>query len=70
MRLTALHLTGLWLTHPPIACQYVNEMMTLSLHGAETVDEELNGEIGERQVAGREYALLVQSADPELAEVS
>jgi hypothetical protein len=37
---------------------------------SESVDEELDGEILESQISAREYATLIESADPELTEVS
>jgi len=36
---------------------------------AEAVDEELDGELVESQVAAQEYSMLIQSSDIELAEV-
>lgn len=69
MRLASLHMSGLWLQHPEICCLYVPELKTLSLHGADAVDEELDGEIGDTEVAAREYFMLAQSADPELMEI-
>jgi hypothetical protein len=33
MRLTALHITGLWLQYPTIAIFYVKQLKLLSLHG-------------------------------------
>jgi hypothetical protein len=36
---------------------------------AEAVDEELDGELVESQVAAREYSMLIQSSDIELTEV-
>ncbi|KAJ7549851.1 hypothetical protein O6H91_07G072000 [Diphasiastrum complanatum] len=68
MRLTALHLTGLWLEYPAIACLYISELKSLSLHGGESVDEELDGEIAESKIAAREYYTLMKSSDPELTE--
>jgi hypothetical protein len=68
MRLTALHITGLWLQYPTIAIFYVKQLKLLSLHGGEAVDEELDGELIESQVAAREYSMLIQSSDIELTE--
>ncbi|KAH8973918.1 hypothetical protein BDL97_01G073400 [Sphagnum fallax] len=68
MRLTALHITGLWLQYPTIAIFYVKQLKLLSLHGGEAVDEELDGELVESQVAAREYSMLIQSSDIELTE--
>ncbi|GBG75876.1 hypothetical protein CBR_g21119 [Chara braunii] len=69
MRLTVMHVCGLWLLHPNVALVYLPEIRALALHGADVVDEELDGEIGDGQVACSEYATLLQSADPELTEI-
>ncbi|KAL3677602.1 hypothetical protein R1sor_027550 [Riccia sorocarpa] len=68
MRLTALHITGLWLSFPETATCYMKELKQLTLYGGESVDEELDGEILESESAAREYATLIQSSDPELTE--
>ncbi|CAM6117416.1 unnamed protein product [Calypogeia fissa] len=68
MRLTALHITGLWLMFPGTTIFYMPEIKKLALHGGESVDEELDGEIIESQISAREYATLIESADPELSE--
>ncbi|KAL2636392.1 hypothetical protein R1flu_007871 [Riccia fluitans] len=68
MRLTALHITGLWLSFPETATCYMKELKKLSLYGGESVDEELDGEILESDSAAQEYATLIQSSDPELTE--
>ncbi|KAH8949071.1 hypothetical protein BDL97_10G011000 [Sphagnum fallax] len=68
MHLTALHITGLWLQYPTTAIFYVEQLKLLTLHGGEAVDEELDGELVESQVGAREYSMLIQSSDIELAE--
>ncbi|KAG6543303.1 hypothetical protein Mapa_015217 [Marchantia paleacea] len=68
MRLTALHITGLWLLFPETTTFYMQELKKFSLYGGEAVDEELDGEILESHTAAREYATLIQSSDPELTE--
>jgi tRNA guanosine-2'-O-methyltransferase len=65
MRLTALHITGLWLQYPTTAIFYVEQLKSLPLHRGEAVDEELDGELIESQVAAREYSMLIQSSDIE-----
>jgi tRNA guanosine-2'-O-methyltransferase len=50
-RLTALHITGPWLRYPTTAIFYIKQLKLLSLHGGEAVDEELDGELVESQVA-------------------
>ncbi|KAH7425675.1 hypothetical protein KP509_11G065800 [Ceratopteris richardii] len=68
MRLTAMHVSGMWLKYPNIVQYYVKELKLLSLHGGESVDEELDGQVSENLEAAREYSFLTQSLDPELVE--
>lgn len=68
MRLSALHLTGMWLLYPATITFYIKELKLLTLHGSVAIDEDLDGELLENYVAAREYLTLVQSTDPELTE--
>ncbi|KAI5079464.1 hypothetical protein GOP47_0004943 [Adiantum capillus-veneris] len=68
MRLTSMHVAGMWLRFPAITQYYIEELKLLSLHGGESIDEELDGQISENLQAAREYLSLMQSLDPELIE--
>lgn len=68
MRLTALHLTGMWLIYPATITFYLKQLKLLTLHGSVAIDEDLDGELLDNYVAAREYMTLVQSTDPELTE--
>ncbi|MCO5564235.1 hypothetical protein L7F22_017893 [Adiantum nelumboides] len=68
MRLTAMHVAGMWLKFPAVTEYYIEELKLLSLHGGESVDEELDGQISENLQAAKEYFSLMQSLDPELIE--
>eukprot|EP01018_Ginkgo_biloba_P005248 Gb_26193 [translate_table: standard] len=68
MRLTALHVTGLWFSYPATIKFYMKELKLLTLYGGVSIDEDLDGELQENSAAAREFAMLVQSTDPELTE--
>eukprot|EP00850_Spirogloea_muscicola_P013167 SM000088S23708 [mRNA] locus=s88:254230:265415:+ [translate_table: standard] len=69
MRLAASHFTSLLSLYPNIAPLYVQELVTLSLHGAEAVDEELDGALSRSSAAAAEYAALCKAGDSELTEL-
>ncbi|XP_028552832.1 uncharacterized protein LOC110107437 isoform X2 [Dendrobium catenatum] len=69
MRLSALHLTGLWLRHPRTLKYYIKELKLLSLYGSVAFDEDFEAELSENHEAKIEFPLLAQSPDPELTEV-
>ncbi|KAH0448169.1 hypothetical protein IEQ34_021969 [Dendrobium chrysotoxum] len=68
MRLSALHLTGLWLRHPRTLKYYIKELKLLSLYGSVAFDEDFEAELSENHEAKIEFSLLAQSPDPELTE--
>lgn len=69
MRLSALHLTGLWLLYPRTLKYYIKELKLLSLYGSVAFDEDFEAELSENHEAKIEVSLLTQSPDPELTEV-
>uniref|UniRef100_A0A1D1XU92 tRNA (guanosine(18)-2'-O)-methyltransferase TARBP1 n=2 Tax=Anthurium amnicola TaxID=1678845 RepID=A0A1D1XU92_9ARAE len=69
IRLVALHLTGLWLSHPVTVKYYIKELILLSLHGSVAFDEDFQAELSENQEAMLEVAMLSRSPDAELTEV-
>eukprot|EP00850_Spirogloea_muscicola_P012328 SM000079S22446 [mRNA] locus=s79:184349:195635:- [translate_table: standard] len=69
MRLAASHFTSLLSLYPNIASLYVQELVTLSLHGAEAVDEELDGALSRSSAAAAEYAALCKTGDSEITEL-
>ncbi|KAF9689746.1 hypothetical protein SADUNF_Sadunf01G0124300 [Salix dunnii] len=82
IRLTALHLTGLWLSHPRTIKYYMKELKLLTLYGSEkyfqydnflalvAFDEDFEAELSENQDASNEVSLLGKSPDPELTELA
>ncbi|XP_020577528.1 LOW QUALITY PROTEIN: uncharacterized protein LOC110022769 [Phalaenopsis equestris] len=69
MRLSALHLTGLWLLHPKTLKYYIKELKLMSLYGSVAFDEDFEAELSENNEAKMEVSLLAQSPDPELTKV-
>ncbi|GJP36161.1 hypothetical protein CLOM_g20680 [Closterium sp. NIES-68] len=69
MRLFSMHFTSLLTAFPHAASCYLPTLKALTLHGAEAVDEELDGEVAESAAASLEYCHLARSHDPELAHV-
>ncbi|XP_022934778.1 uncharacterized protein LOC111441850 isoform X1 [Cucurbita moschata] len=67
-RLAALHLTGMWLSHPWTIKYYVKELKLLSLYGSIAFDEDFEAELTDYD-ARTEVSLLAGSPDPELTEV-
>lgn len=68
IRLAALHLTGLWLSHPKTIKYYMKELKLLSLYGSVAFDEDFEAELCDNQDASTEVSLLAKSPDPELTE--
>ncbi|KAJ4784544.1 tRNA/rRNA methyltransferase (SpoU) family protein [Rhynchospora pubera] len=68
IRLTALHLTGLWLLFPETVKYYIKELKLLSLYGSVAFDEDFEGELSENQDARAEVSMLAQSPDNEFTE--
>lgn len=69
IRLAALHLTGLWLSHPSAIKYYMKELKLLTLYGSVAFDEDFEAEVTENQDARTEVSILSTSPDPELTEV-
>nr|XP_043612363.1 uncharacterized protein LOC122584195 isoform X2 [Erigeron canadensis] len=69
IRLTALHLTGLWLTYPSAIKYYMKELKLLTLYGSVAFDEDFEAEVTENHDARTEVSILSTSPDPELTEV-
>ncbi|CAI9292192.1 unnamed protein product [Lactuca saligna] len=69
IRLAALHLTGLWLTHPMAIKYYMKELKLLTLYGSVAFDEDFEAEVTENHDAKTEVSILSPSCDPELTEV-
>ncbi|KAK9079991.1 hypothetical protein SSX86_001666 [Deinandra increscens subsp. villosa] len=69
IRLTALHLTGLWLSHPSAIKYYMKELKLLTLYGSVAFDEDFEAEVTENHDARTEVSNLSTSSDPELTEV-
>ncbi|CAN1333845.1 Probable methyltransferase TARBP1 [Linum perenne] len=68
VRLAALHLTGLWLSHPRITMYYIKELKLLTLYGSVAFDEDFEAELVENYEARTEVSLLANNPDPELTE--
>ncbi|XP_043812569.1 uncharacterized protein LOC110629722 isoform X3 [Manihot esculenta] len=68
IRLTALHLTGLCLSHPRIIKYYIKGLKLLTLYGSVAFDEDFEAELAENRDARTEVSLLAKSPDPELTE--
>ncbi|XP_050228591.1 uncharacterized protein LOC126677835 [Mercurialis annua] len=68
IRLAALHLTGLWLSHPRILKYYIKELKMLTLYGSVAFDEDFEAELAENRDAKTEVSLLAKSPDSELTE--
>ncbi|KAG9154332.1 hypothetical protein Leryth_000767 [Lithospermum erythrorhizon] len=68
IRLSALHLTGLWLSQPKIIKYYIQEIKLLTLYGSVAFDEDFEAELVENQDARLEVSLLAKSPDRELTE--
>ncbi|KAJ0644526.1 putative tRNA (guanosine(18)-2'-O)-methyltransferase [Helianthus annuus] len=69
IRLAALHLTGLWLSHPSAIKYYMKELKLLTLYGSVAFDEDFEAEVTENHDARTEVSILSSSSDPELTEV-
>ncbi|XP_076936479.1 uncharacterized protein LOC143603613 [Bidens hawaiensis] len=69
IRLAALHLTGLWLSHPSVIKYYMKELKLLTLYGSVAFDEDFEAEVTENHDARTEVSILSASSDPELNEV-
>ncbi|KAJ8763861.1 hypothetical protein K2173_003643 [Erythroxylum novogranatense] len=69
IRLVALHLTGLWLSHPKIIKNYIKELKILTLYGSVAFDEDFEAELLDNPDAKIEVSLLAKSPDLELTEV-
>lgn len=67
-RLAALHLTGMWLSHPWTIKYYLKELKLLSLYGSIAFDEDFEAELTDYDTR-TEVSLLAESPDPELTEV-
>ncbi|KGN55820.1 uncharacterized protein LOC101213211 isoform X2 [Cucumis sativus] len=67
-RLAALHLTGMWLSHPWTIKYYLKELKLLSLYGSIAFDEDFEAELTDHDTQ-TEVSLLAESPDPELTEV-
>ncbi|GMN30914.1 hypothetical protein TIFTF001_003022 [Ficus carica] len=68
IRLSALHLTGMWLSNPRFIKYYVKELKLLSLYGSVAFDEDFEAELADNQDTRIEVSLLAKSPDPELSE--
>ncbi|KAJ4826548.1 hypothetical protein Tsubulata_039607 [Turnera subulata] len=68
IRLAALHLTGLWLSHPKTIKYYIKELKLLTLYGSVAFDEDFEGELADNHDARTEVSLLSKSLEPELTE--
>ncbi|KAK1407772.1 hypothetical protein QVD17_39399 [Tagetes erecta] len=69
IRLAALHLTGLWLSHPGAIKYYMKELQLLTLYGSVAFDEDFEAEVTENHDARTEVSILSTSSDPELTTV-
>ncbi|GJR57300.1 tRNA/rRNA methyltransferase, SpoU family protein [Tanacetum coccineum] len=69
IRLAALHLTGLWLSHPSAIKYYMKELKLLTLYGSVAFDEDFEAEVTENPDARTEVSILSTSPDRELTEV-
>ncbi|KAJ9556344.1 hypothetical protein OSB04_010958 [Centaurea solstitialis] len=69
IRLAALHLSGLWLSHPSAIKYYTKELKLLTLYGSVAFDEDFEAEVTENHDARTEVSILSSSPDPELTEV-
>ncbi|WOL09568.1 hypothetical protein Cni_G18321 [Canna indica] len=69
IRLAALHLTGLWLSHPATIKYYIKELKLLTLYGSVAFDEDFEAELSENHEARIEVSFLAQSPDHEFTEV-
>ncbi|OVA14952.1 tRNA/rRNA methyltransferase [Macleaya cordata] len=68
IRLSALHLTGLWFLNPKMIKYYIKELKLLSLYGSVAFDEDFEAELAESNDARMEVSLLAKSPDSELTE--
>ncbi|XP_024987092.1 uncharacterized protein LOC112522227 isoform X1 [Cynara cardunculus var. scolymus] len=68
IRLAALHLSGLWLSHPSAIKYYMKELKLLTLYGSVAFDEDFEAEVTENHDARTEVSILSTSPDPELTE--
>ncbi|KAF5735116.1 hypothetical protein HS088_TW15G00616 [Tripterygium wilfordii] len=68
IRLSALHLTGLWLSHPRTIKYYIKELKLLTLYGSVAFDEDFEAELADNQDGRLEVSLLAKSPNPELTE--
>ncbi|EPS74156.1 hypothetical protein M569_00597, partial [Genlisea aurea] len=69
IRLTALHLCGLWLAYPSTIRYYIHELKLLTFYGSVAFDEDFEGQLAENSDAREEILRLSQSLDPELTDV-
>ncbi|PIA40951.1 hypothetical protein AQUCO_02300016v1 [Aquilegia coerulea] len=68
IRLSALHLTGLWLLYPRTIIHYIKELKLLSLYGSVAFDEDFEAELAESHEARTEVSLLARNSNNELTE--
>ncbi|XP_074269533.1 uncharacterized protein LOC141592672 [Silene latifolia] len=66
IRLTALHLTGLWLSNPGVIKYYMKELKLLTLYGSVAFDEDFEAELLENGEAKSEVSLLGMLSDNEM----
>ncbi|KAL2903102.1 putative methyltransferase TARBP1 [Bienertia sinuspersici] len=69
IRLTALHMSGLWLKNPRVVKYYMKEIKLLTLYGSVAFDEDFEAELTENGDARTEVSLLAHIPDNEIAEV-
>ncbi|KAK3029857.1 hypothetical protein RJ639_038291 [Escallonia herrerae] len=68
IRLTALHLTGLWLSNPSTIKYYMKELKLLTLYGSVAFDEDFEAELVENHDARSEVSVLAKCSDTELTK--
>uniref|UniRef100_A0A2P2MMJ3 Uncharacterized protein n=1 Tax=Rhizophora mucronata TaxID=61149 RepID=A0A2P2MMJ3_RHIMU len=68
IRLAALHLTGMWLSHPKEIKNYLKELKLLTFYGSVAFDEDFESELVDNLDARTEVSLLAKSPDAELTE--
>uniref|UniRef100_A0A2P2MML1 Uncharacterized protein LOC103490840 n=1 Tax=Rhizophora mucronata TaxID=61149 RepID=A0A2P2MML1_RHIMU len=69
IRLAALHLTGMWLSHPKEIKNYLKELKLLTFYGSVAFDEDFESELVDNLDARTEVSLLAKSPDAELTEM-
>ncbi|KAK3023238.1 hypothetical protein RJ639_043350, partial [Escallonia herrerae] len=68
IRLTALHLTGLWLSNPSTIKYYMKELKLVTLYGSVAFDEDFEAELVENHDARSEVSVLAKCSDTELTK--